>query len=296
MKSVVSYPERGTYGNNKYRGNCSGKLIEDLINQYKIDTLSDYMVGGGTTEDVCRAKGVPGTFLDLNRGFDMMSMDIPERAGNIFWHPPYGGMIIYSDEMYKAQDIINKYGFDPRVNDLSRAKDWDDFVNKMNYCMLKQFSSLEKGGRMFVLMGDWKKKGKLYSMLCDIAKPGTLEQIIIKMEHNCVSDSKKYSNLNFVPIMHEYVMVVRKDSALIIPVSLARKTAMDIRDTKSSTWRDVVASVLEDAKRPLKLNEIYNAIEGHKKCSTNPHWKDKIRQTLQLNNFRHISEGVWAAA
>ena len=296
MKSVVSYPERGTYGNNKYRGNCSGKLIEDLIDQYKIDTLSDYMVGGGTTEDVCRAKGVPGTFLDLNRGFDMMSMDIPERAGNIFWHPPYGGMIIYSDEMYKAQDIINKYGFDPRVNDLSRAKDWDDFVNKMNYCMLKQFSSLEKGGRMFVLMGDWKKKGKLYSMLCDIAKPGTLEQIIIKMEHNCVSDSKKYSNLNFVPIMHEYVMVVRKDSALIIPVSLARKTAMDIRDTKSSTWRDVVASVLEDAKRPLKLNEIYNAIEGHKKCSTNPHWKDKIRQTLQLNNFRHISEGVWAAA
>ena len=296
MKSVVSYPERGTYGNNKYRGNCSGKLIEDLIDQYKIDTLSDYMVGGGTTEDVCRAKGVSGTFLDLNRGFDMMSMDIPERAGNIFWHPPYGGMIIYSDEMYKAQDIINKYGFDPRVNDLSRAKDWDDFVNKMNYCMLKQFSSLEKGGRMFVLMGDWKKKGKLYSMLCDIAKPGTLEQIIIKMEHNCVSDSKKYSNLNFVPIMHEYVMVVRKDSALIIPVSLARKTAMDIRDTKSSTWRDVVASVLEDAKRPLKLNEIYNAIEGHKKCSTNPHWKDKIRQTLQLNNFRHISEGVWAAA
>ena len=296
MKSVVSYPERGTYGNNKYRGNCSGKLIEDLINQYKIDTLSDYMVGGGTTEDVCRAKGVSGMFLDLNRGFDMMSMDIPERAGNIFWHPPYGGMIIYSDEMYKAQDIINKYGFDPRVNDLSRAKDWDDFVNKMNYCMLKQFSSLEKGGRMFVLMGDWKKKGKLYSMLCDIAKPGTLEQIIIKMEHNCVSDSKKYSNLNFVPIMHEYVMVVRKDSALIIPVSLARKTAMDIRDTKSSTWRDVVASVLEDAKRPLKLNEIYNAIEGHKKCSTNPHWKDKIRQTLQLNNFRHISEGVWAAA
>ena len=296
MKSVVSYPERGTYGNNKYRGNCSGKLIEDLIDQYKIDTLSDYMVGGGTTEDVCRAKGVSGTFLDLNRGFDMMSMDIPERAGNIFWHPPYGGMIIYSDEMYKAQDIINKYGFDPRVNDLSRAKDWDDFVNKMNYCMLKQFSSLEKGGRMFVLMGDWKKKGKLYSMLCDIAKPGTLEQIIIKMEHNCVSDSKKYSNLNFVPIMHEYVMVVRKDSALIIPVSLARKTAMDIRDTKSSTWRDVVASVLEDAKRPLKLNEIYNAIEGHKKCSTNPHWKDKIRQTLQLNNFRHISEGVWAVA
>lgn len=299
MKSVVSYPDRGSYGNNRYRGNCSGRLISDLIDQYKLTSLSDYMVGGGTTEDVCRAKNIPGTFLDLNRGFDMMSMDIPERPENLFWHPPYGGMIIYSDQMYKAQDIINKYGFDPRLNDLSRAKDWDDFVKKMNYCMLKQFSSLEKGGRMFVLMGDWKKKGKLYSMLCDIAKPGTLEQIIIKMEHNCVSDAKSYSNMNFVPIMHEYVMVVKKDAALMIPVALTMQRSMDMRDSLQTTWRDVVAAVLEDAAKPLRLEEIYSHVDGHKKCLNNPeHWKDKIRQTLQFGMqnglFRHVSKGVWA--
>ena len=297
MKSVVSYPDRGSYGNNKYRGNCSGRLIADLIDQYKLHSLSDYMVGGGTTEDVCKVKNIPGTFLDLNRGFDMMTMDIPERPENIFWHPPYGGMIIYSDKMYKAQDIINRYGFDPRVNDLSRAKDWNDFVRKMNYCMLKQFSSLEKGGRMFVLMGDWKQKGKLYSMLCDIAKPGTLEQIIIKMEHNCVSDSKQYSNLNFVPICHEYVMVVRKDAAMIIPVSMAKKMSMDMRDTKSATWRDVVAAILEDAGRPMTLEEIYKAVEGHKRCEANPNfWKDKIRQTLREYPLKHVARGVYAAA
>lgn len=255
------------------------------------------MVGGGTTEDVCRAKQIPGTFLDLNRGFDMMTMDIPERAENIFWHPPYGGMIIYSDKMYKAQDIINQYGFDTRVNDLSRAKDWDDFVKKMNYCMLKQFSALEKGGRMFVLMGDWKQKGKLYSMLCDIAKPGTLEQIIIKMEHNCVSDSRSYSNMNFVPISHEYVMVVRKDAAMIIPVAMTRKTEMDVRDCVSGTWRDLVAAILEEAHKPLALKEIYQRVDGHKKCASNQHWREKIRQTLQKNTcFRHVAEGVWAVA
>lgn len=298
MKSVVSYPDRDNrYGNNKYRGNCSGKLIEDLVEQYKIHQLSDYMVGGGTTEDVCRALHVPGKFLDLNRGFDMMTMDIPDRPENIFWHPPYGGMIIYSDKMYKADDIISKYGFDPRKNDLSRAKDWDDFVQKMNYCMLKQFSSLEKGGRMFVLMGDWKQKGKLYSMLCDIAKPGTLEQIIIKMQHNCMSDSNTYSNRNFVPICHEYVMVVRKDAAVIIPVSVARKTEMDMRDTISATWRDVVAAVLEDAHREMTLTEIYGQIEGHKKCQNNPHWKDKVRQVLQMYpQFQSVKVGVWKAA
>lgn len=31
LTSIVSYPERGTGGNNRYRGNCSPKLIEDLI-------------------------------------------------------------------------------------------------------------------------------------------------------------------------------------------------------------------------------------------------------------------------
>ena len=297
MKSVVSYPERGTYGNNRYRGNCSGKLIEDLIDQYKLSSLSDFMVGGGTTEDVCRAKKIPGTFLDLNRGFDLISMDIPERPENIFWHPPYGQMIIYSDNMYRADDIIQKYGFDPRINDLSRAKDWDDFVRKMNYCILKQFSALEKGGRMFTLMGDWKQKGKLYSMLCDIAKPGTLEQIIIKMEYNCVSDRTVYSNRNFVPICHEYVMVTRKDAAIIIPVSLPERKQMDVRMLDCVTWRDVVAAVLEDANRPMQLKEIYAALEGHRKCEKNKFWKEKIRQTLQLQDvFMRVQEGIWTMA
>ena len=35
LTSVVSYPERGDGGNNKYRGNCSPKLIEDLIGFFK---------------------------------------------------------------------------------------------------------------------------------------------------------------------------------------------------------------------------------------------------------------------
>lgn len=297
MKSIVSYPDRGNYGNSRYRGNCSGRLIRDLISQYRIQALSDYMVGGGTTEDVCYEMGVPGTFLDLNRGYDMVSMDIPERPENIFWHPPYGGMIVYSDQVYRAQDIIQKYGFDPRCNDLSRAVDWKTFVQKLNYCMLKQFSALEKGGRMFVLMGDWKQKGKLYSMLCDIAKPGTLEQVIIKLENNCLSDSKQYANQNFVPICHEYVMVVRKDTPLLIPVQMMKKYTMDVRDTIAVTWRDVVVAVLEEIGRPAALNEIYQMVEGHKKCSTNSHWKDKIRQTLQSwSGFRRISEGVWAMA
>ncbi len=31
LTSIVSYPERGEGGNNRYRGNCSPRLIEDLL-------------------------------------------------------------------------------------------------------------------------------------------------------------------------------------------------------------------------------------------------------------------------
>lgn len=207
MKSILSYPDRGKGGRSSYRGNCSPRLIEDLINHYKITDISDYMCGSGTTEDVANQLGITSHCYDLNRGFDLLSMDIPEQNSFIFWHPPYGHMITYAGEQYSAEEVIQKYGFDPRLADLGRAQSWDDFVKEMNYCMVKQFSSLETGGRMAVLMGDWKKKGKLYSMLVDIAKPGTLEQICIKTQHNCVSDSRTYSNNNFIPIVHEVRLV-----------------------------------------------------------------------------------------
>ena len=31
LTSIVSYPERGEGGSNRYRGNCSPRLVEDLI-------------------------------------------------------------------------------------------------------------------------------------------------------------------------------------------------------------------------------------------------------------------------
>lgn len=39
LTSIVSYPERGEGGNNRYRGNCSPKLIEDLIGFFRSVTI-----------------------------------------------------------------------------------------------------------------------------------------------------------------------------------------------------------------------------------------------------------------
>lgn len=297
MKSIVSYPERGAGGNNKYRGNCSPKLIEDLIDQFKVENICDYMAGSYTTADAAKVKGITSCCYDLNHGFDLMTMDLPERSEFTFWHPPYWDIITYSDNMYKAEDVMNEYGFDPRINDLSRAKTWEEFVKMQNYCMMKLFSGLEKGGRLAVLMGDIKKRGKLYSQLCDIVKPGSLEQIVIKAQHNCFSDNTVYSNRNFIPIAHEYLLIVRKDSSLIIPYSITETRKTDIRDIKCSSWRDVVREVLEDIGRKATLTEIYEAIEPHKKAKRNPHWKEKVRQTLQINrDFVSTQRGIWGLA
>lgn len=294
LTSIVSYPERGKGGNNHYRGNCSPKLIEDLISFFQPQEICDYMCGSGTTKAAADKLGISSHLYDLHSGFDIINNEIPERPEFIFWHPPYWDIITYSDVMYSADDIINKYGYDPKIFDLSRIPDWNRFVEAMNYAMMKQFSALEKGGRMAVLMGDIKKKGCLYSMLAEIIKPGTLENIIIKAQHNCFSDQIQYSG-KFIPILHEYVMIVRKDLPIQIPILEVRRRNADIRDMPGATWRDVVAAVMEQCNEPVTLTYLYEQLESHEKAKLNKWWKEKIRQTLQCNpnHFMHTGRGMW---
>ena len=300
MNTIVSYPERGSYGRNSYRGNCSGLLIKDLIQQYRLQGLSDFMVGSGTTEDVVREIGIRGDFADLNRGYDMLTMDIPERAENIFWHPPYHNMVIYSNLQYSSKEVEKTTGLAAETilaDDLSRCPSWEDFVKKMNYCCMKQFTALEKGGRMFILVGDMKRRGRLYSMLCDLMKPGTLEQVIIKAQHNCWSDRQVYSNQNFVPIVHEYLVVIKKDSGLIVPVSWGTRRDIDVRTFRDTSWRDLVYSVIQENGGQMTLQELYDALKDSAKAKANQYWREKIRQTVQnVKRFIRTERGCYALA
>ena len=133
-------------------------------------------------------------------------------------------------------------------------------------------------------------------MLKDIVQPGQLDQIIIKAQHNCVSDGRSYTNRNFVPIVHEYIMVIKKLAPYMIDFTLPTHHEMDIRDSKSATWRDVVMAVL-DKLGEASLEEIYAEIEGHEKCQNNENWQAKVRQTLQKSpHCENRARGVWAVA
>ena len=295
LTSVVSYPERGGGGNNKYRGNCSPEIIKDLISHFNLKEINDYMCGSATTRDAASEMGIESNVYDLHSGFDLLNHDIPERSNFTFWHPPYMDIIQYSDVMYSAAEVQKKYGYDPRQSDLSRIPTWEEFVKALNYCMMKQFCALEKGGRMAVLVGDIKKKGRLYSMICELVKPGRLENIIIKTQHNCFSENTQYSG-KFIPIVHEYLLLLRKDNTLFYQMLQTRKYEADIRDMQGATWRDIVADVMEDFNGAAELEQIYQKVGEHSRTSTRPYWKEKVRQTLQnhKNLFTSPQRGVWS--
>ena len=296
--TIFSSPERGKGGKSSYRGNCCPGIIEAFINQYKMKYLSDYAIGGGTTKDVCEKMGVNGVWTDLRLGFDLMTHEIPDCPENIFFHPPYynmNGKIIYSNTEYDWKEVQQKYGYDPRNTDLSQCKSWEQFVKMMNFTVMKQYAALQKGGRFAILMGDIKTKGRLYSMLFEIVKPGTVEQVVIKTQHNCVSSRTNYSG-NFIPTMHEYLLILRKDFPYMLNFQMTKNVKLDVRDSESATWKDVVLAVMEELHQEATLEKIYKQIEGHKKCETNKNWRAKVRQILnqQPSVFFSPQRGVWA--
>lgn len=298
MESIISFPERGKWGKSSYRGNCSGYVQKALFEQFNVKEVTDPMAGSFTTRDVANDMGIINHCYDLSTGFNALIDEVPEEACGSdmwFWHPPYSNVIQipYAGSQWDDKPFMEKYGYDPKQYDLG-AMPWEKFVLAMNRCMMRFYAAMENGSRMCVLMGDVKRAGKLYSMLCEIAKPGQLEQIVIKAQHNCVSDRRTYSNNKFISIVHEYIMILKKLSPYMLDFMYTAKKELDVRDSKMATWRDVVASVLEKKNAYCSLQEIYEEVEQHEKAKENPHFKEKIRQTLQrYNMFVSVERGKW---
>lgn len=297
MNSIISFPDRGPYGKSSYRGNCSGYVQKALFEQFKSREVTDPMAGSYTTRDVCDEMGIISHCYDLSMGFNAVTDEVPEEAcasDTWFWHPPYSEVIgiPYAGSMWSSENFEKSFGYDPKPYDLGRMP-WPKFVKTMNECLMKFYQSMDTGARMCVLMGDIKKKGRLYSMLSEIVKPGHLENIVIKAQHNCVSDGRTYSG-SFIPIVHEYIMILKKPSAYEMEIILPHNYNVDIRDSKTSTWRDVVYAALKTLNGKCSLDELYAEIGGHKKTEANPHWREKIRQTLQsYKMFNSPARGVW---
>jgi len=288
MKSIISYPNRGKWGNSSYRGNCSGYVIRDLLLHFfpngKPKKFIEVFSGGGTGKDVCKELGISNSIhLDLNTGWNALKDEIPYGSDFVFSHPPYWDIIPYESQ---------RGSYDP--DDLSNVMSYEEFISKLDTVNAKIYQSLLNGGRHAILVGDVRKKGVYYSIIKDMTWFGELESHIIKVQHNCWSDNKRYVNNSFIPIVHEHLLVFVKNQVWAVSLKRTFTKSFDLRQFTNITWRDLIQGALEWLGGKATLQEIYEIIEGSKKANKNKHWKEKIRQTLQIHeNFEAVDRGVW---
>lgn len=204
MTSVVSYPNRcPLFGDGRYRGNCDGNLIKNLILRYGAKRVGDPMQGSGTSKDVVEGlnkyKKTDISYWggDLREGFDLTKQDLPGKFDFVWIHPPYWNIIRYSNN---------------NPNDLSNCESYGRFRKLLIVCLKRCYESLEVGGRLAVLIGDVRRSGKYTPIVKDVLNLpfGEIRSIIIKVQHKCTSDRKRYGKMEDVPIKHEYCVVFKK--------------------------------------------------------------------------------------
>ena len=305
MNSVISYPDRGPWGSNRYRGNCSGHVIEAVVRQYMPASggiFVDACMGSGTSRDVIADKFPKVRYLglDLNPkanpeigSFDFtrdsirkVVMDTFGREADIcFSHPPYGPMIKYSGNVWGSRQEA----------DTSQCS-VPEFLERSQFMLANQRDAVREGGYYMTLIGDWRNKGRYYSFQADfigMMPQSELRAIIIKTQHNCVSDGRSY-NLRHPRIMHEYLLVWEK--ALRSFVQAMWEVAAKHKRRMNESWANMVRMVMVKlGEAPLET--IYREVEkvAGDRLKTCPTWQAQVRKQLQ-HHCRRVQRGIWAAA
>ena len=294
MKSVLNFPERGPWGDAKWRGNCSGHIQRELIDHFKPKLFVDVCEGSGTSRDVCRDLGVEYVGFDLHglngaiqNDFtkDFVLSKLPRPADLCFSHPPYDDMVKYSGVVYPSI----------REGDTSRCATTEEFLEKSHVMLLNQREATRDGGIYCTLIGDLRKNGQFRSYQADFIKmmPGSeLKSVAIKLQHNCLSDGRVYSG-NFIPILHEYLLIWQKSSKSLYAIGL--ETATEKMRQIASTWRAVIRMALMKLGGTATLKLIYDEVAkvAGEMCTNNVNWQAKVRQQLQ-KHFNNVERGVWA--
>jgi len=292
MKSVMSFKDRGHWGKSNWRGNTSGYVIKEMIEHFQPKLFVDACEGSGTSGDVCREMGVEYVGLDLYKGNDFTKDDIltqlPRPADICFTHPPYHSMITYSGEIY---DGI-------REGDTSRCVSPEEFIAKSQTMLMNQREATREGGVYATLIGDHRGgtlgKGQFRSYQADFIQMMPKDELLsvaIKLQHNCLSDNRVYSG-NFVPIMHEYLILWKKSKKSLFAVSF--DIASEFQKRVATTWRNAIRVALMKLGK-ASLKDIYAEVEkvAAHLIAKNQNWQAKIRQQLQLH-FTNVERGVWA--
>lgn len=296
MKSVLSFPDRGRWGDAKWRGNCSGHVIRELVEHFRPKLFVDVCEGSGTSGEVCRDLGIRYVGLDLHRGFDFtrdcVLNHLPHPADIVFSHPPYADMIDYGG--------IGSFT-DPALvaRDLSRCQTAEEFLEMSEVMLKNQRLATREGGHYCTLIGDLRKDGDFRSFQADyigMLPREELAAVVIKAQHHCTSDSRKYRG-TLIPILHEYLLVWRKTKKTMLGITLGKIRELSLQ--KELTWRSLVRLALMNLGGRAALSDLYALIGGMPQAGgllgRNRNWTAKVRQVLQ-KYFLPVERGIWSLA
>ncbi len=267
--SIVSFPERGPWGDARYPGNSSGYVLLELLASLKpgfvIDVI-DVTAGSGTNVALCQDYGVRVLGLDLKGGFNALKDSVLTRAGepaDLTWsHPPYWDVKHYSSH----------------PDDLSNCKDEDEFLGKLHVLLLNQREATREGGHYATLIGDRRKAGcySSYQADCITRMPrDELRSVVIKAQHNVSSGNKSYA-LRYPLVKHEYLLVWRRAERSLY--ALWRSLVTRAHRVLEGTWKALVHNILVQLETPSSLPDIYAAVaDVTPEATDKTHWQAKVR-------------------
>lgn len=281
QNSICSYPERGPFGDNKYRGNCSGFIIKDFLETYmQPDGLFvDPSVGGGTSMDVAKALGVKFWGSDLHQGYNLLAHDLKTAVGAeasaVFWHPPYWD-IEYSGNMWDQK---------PHPSDMSRME-LHEFTLALRLALMNIHDATAPGGHYGILMGNLRRKGRYFNLssLVERLAPGRLVDEIIKVQWNCQSDNQQYRG-RVVRIAHEKLLVFRKERLSDGELAATQRKAQHML---SDTLKATVARLLQ--RQPMAEAELMSVLSTLAPVSER--MAALVREYLQSGSFE-CANGVY---
>ena len=293
LSSVVSYPSRGPWGKSNWRGNTSGYPIRDLVTFLHPNLVCDPAEGSGTTRDVCKDMGVNYVGLDLHSGFnllrDSLGDAVQSKTGRqsdfVFFHPPYHDMITYSGNMWGT----------PHADDLSRCANVEDFLFKMENAMFNIYDSLAPNGHYAIMIADHRSKGEYRCYMSDLIQMGIgkLKSVIVKQQHNMVSNRTSYSG-NFIPIAHEYIMLWVKDRNILSIGKVAFQNTLRQSRRHYGTWKNILCHAMRNLGGKATLSQVYDWVFSNVEVSRTPNAEAKVRQVLG-RHFERMERGVFAA-
>ena len=110
ITSILSYPERGSGGDNRYRGNCSPKLIADLLGFFRPAQVCDYMCGSGTTADAAASLGMNGwqqlRFVIAPQALRLMAPPLAGQCISVFKETALASAISLPELTFQSLEVM----------------------------------------------------------------------------------------------------------------------------------------------------------------------------------------------